>query len=139
MDPHNREVGGDRPDRWHVLLCDDVALLRELLRYELEEDDDVVVVGEADNGLDGVRLVEELKPDVVILDLAMPGLDGLEALSLMRAVESPPSVIVHSGFSADTMRDRVLALGADQYLEKGGNLSEVRGAVRRLIDASRQS
>lgn len=132
-------MGLDRGDRWRVLLCDDVALLRELLRYELEEDDDVVVVGEADNGLDGVRLVKELEPDVVILDLAMPGLDGLEALTLMRAVERPPSVIVHSGFSSDTMRDRVLELGADQYLEKGGNLSEVRVAVRRLIDAARQS
>ena len=99
----------------------------------------MVVVGEADNGLDGVRLVKELEPDVVILDLAMPGLDGLEALTLMRAVARPPSVIVHSGFGADTMRDRVLALGADQYLEKGGNLSEVRVAVRRLIDAARQS
>jgi DNA-binding NarL/FixJ family response regulator len=129
-------VGGDR---FRVLLCDDVALLRELMRYEIEEDDDVVVVGEADNGLDGVRLVEELHPDVVILDLAMPGLDGLEALSQMRAVPDPPTVIVHSGFSADTMQDRVLALGAEAYLEKGGNLSEVRTAVREVIDASRRS
>lgn len=132
-------MGGEKGDRWRVLLCDDVALLRELLRYELEEDDDVVVVGEADNGLDGVRLVQELEPDVVILDLGMPGLDGLEALTLMRAAARPPAVIVHSGFAADTMRDRVLDLGAEQYLEKGGNLSEVRTAVRRVIDASRQS
>src|SRR6476469_2058650 len=100
-------------DRIRVLLCDDVAMLRELLRYELEEDDGVVVVGEADNGLDGVRLVSELQPDVVVLDLAMPGIDGLEALSLMRAATKPPAVLVHSGFDAATMRERVLALGAE--------------------------
>ena len=121
-------------ERIRVLICDDVAMLRELIRYELEEDDGVVVVGEADNGLDGVRLVEELLPDVVVLDLAMPGIDGLEALTLMRAVAEPPEVLVHSGFDAETMRDRVLALGAAAYLEKGGNLREVRDAVRQLAD-----
>lgn len=121
-------------ERIRVLLCDDVAMLRELIRYELEEDDGVVVVGEADNGIDGVRLVEELKPDVVVLDLAMPGIDGLEALSLMRAVTDPPAVLVHSGFDAETMRERVLALGAAAYLEKGGNLREVRDAVRQVVE-----
>ena len=119
-------------DRIRVLLCDDVGLLRELLRYELEEDDDVVVVGEADNGLDGVRLVTELRPDVVVLDLAMPGLDGLEAITRMRAAPAPPIVIVLSGFDADTMRERVLALGAALYLEKGGNLRAVRDALRQV-------
>jgi two-component system response regulator EvgA len=123
------------PDRIRVLVCDDVAMLRELIRYELEEDDDVVVIGEADNGLDSVRLVEELHPDVVILDLAMPGIDGLEAITRMRAVADPPAILVHSGFDAATMRDRVLALGAARYLEKGGNLHEVRQAVREVIES----
>ena len=121
-------------DRIRVLVCDDVAMLRELIRYELEEDEDVVVVGEADNGLDSVRLVQELHPDVVVLDLAMPGVDGLEAITMMRAVEDPPIILVHSGFDAETMRDRVLALGAERYLEKGGNLREVREAVREVMN-----
>lgn len=120
-----------------MLLCDDVAMLRELLRYELEEDDDLVVVGEADNGLDGVRLVEELRPNVVVLDLAMPGIDGLEAITRMLQVPDPPAILVHSGFDAETMRDRVLALGATRYLEKGGNLREVRDAVRQAAEDRR--
>lgn len=123
--------------RCRVLLCDDVDLLRELLRYELEEDEDIVVVGEADNGVDSVRLVEELGPDIVVLDLAMPGMDGLECITRMRAVPDPPSILVHSGFDAATMRDRVLSLGAEQYLEKGGNLTEVRMAVRGLVERRR--
>jgi DNA-binding NarL/FixJ family response regulator len=125
------------PGPVRVVLCDDVAMLRELLRYELEEDDDVRVVGEAGNGTEGVRMVRDLKPDVVVLDLAMPGLDGLEAIPLMRALDSPPAIVVHSGFDAEMMRDRVLALGAEQYLEKGGTLSEVRAAVRELIEKRR--
>jgi DNA-binding NarL/FixJ family response regulator len=125
-------------DRIRVLVCDDVDMLRELIRYELEEDDDVVVVGEADNGLDGVRLVEELEPDVVVLDLAMPGIDGLEAITLMLGVDEPPAILVHSGFDAASMRERVLALGATRYLEKGGNLQEVRLAVRELVEDRRR-
>jgi DNA-binding NarL/FixJ family response regulator len=124
-------------DRIRVLICDDVAMLRELLRYELEEDDDVIVVGEADNGVDGVRLVKELRPNVVVLDLAMPGLDGLEAITQMRAVPDPPAILVLSGFDAYSMRDRVLALGAARYLEKAGDLREVRCAVRELMDRPR--
>jgi DNA-binding NarL/FixJ family response regulator len=110
-------------------------MLRELLRYELEEDDDVRIVGEASDGLESVRMVGELKPDVVVLDLAMPGLDGLEAIPLMRAVEPAPQIVVHSGFDADLMRERVLALGAARYVEKGGMLSAVRAAVRELIES----
>jgi DNA-binding NarL/FixJ family response regulator len=123
------------PDPVRVVLCDDVAMLRELLRYELEEDDDVRVVGEASDGLESVRMVSDLKPDVVVLDLAMPGLDGLEAIPLMRAVEPPPQIVVYSGFDADLMRERVLALGAARYVEKGGVLSAVRAAVRELIES----
>lgn len=124
-------------DRIRVLVCDDVEMLRELMRYELEEDDGIVVVGEADNGLDSVRLVEELDPDVVVLDLAMPGIDGLEVLGQIRRLPHAPAVVIHSGFDAATMRERVLALGAAEYLEKGGELIEIRLAVRRALQAPR--
>jgi len=110
-------------------------MLRELLRYELEEDDDVRVVGEASDGLESVRMARDLKPDVVVLDLAMPGLDGLEAIPLMRSIDKPPQIVVHSAFDSDLMRARVLALGAALYIEKGGDLSAVREAIRGLIES----
>src|SRR4051795_361133 len=122
-------------DRIRVLVCDDVAMLRELIRYELEEDEGVVVIGEAENGLDSVRLAGELRPDVGVLHLAMPGIDGLEAITLMGGGPQAPVILVHSGFDAETMRERVLALGAARYLEKGGNLREVRQALREVIEA----
>lgn len=122
-----------------VVVCDDFEMLRELMRYELEEEDDVRVVGEAGDGLESVRLVRELRPDVVVLDLAMPELDGLEAIPLMLAVEPPPKIVVHSGFDADLMGPRVLAAGATRYVEKGGELTAVRTAVREVIDEGRRS
>jgi DNA-binding NarL/FixJ family response regulator len=69
----------------------------------------------------------------------MPGLDGMEALAEMRKADRPPAVIVHSGFASDIMRHRVMEQGAQMYLEKGGNLGEVRAAVRQVIDGSRRS
>jgi DNA-binding NarL/FixJ family response regulator len=69
-----------------------------------------------------------------VLDLAMPGADGLEAITLMRAAGPVPLIVVHSGFDAHTMRDRVLALGAERYVEKGGDLSELRDALREVIE-----
>lgn len=122
-----------------VVVCDDFEMLRELMRFELEEEDDVRVVGEAGDGLESVRLVRELKPDVVVLDLAMPELDGLEAIPLMLAVDPPPKIVVHSGFDSDLMGPRVLALGAKRYVEKGGVLTAVRTAVREVIDEGQQS
>jgi two-component system, NarL family, response regulator EvgA len=125
-------------DRIRVLICDDVAMLRELIRYELEEDERLLVVGEADNGIDSVRLARDLQPDVVVLDLAMPGLDGLEAIVHIRAAEPAPVIVVHSGFDADTMRERVLDLGAARYVEKGGDLGELRQAVREVNEQRRE-
>ena len=122
-----------------VVLCDDFEMLRELLRFELEDDEDVRVVGEAGDGRESVRLVRDLKPDIVVLDLAMPELDGLEAIPLMLEVDPPPAILVHSGFDASIMRERVIALGARGYVEKGGELKAIRSAVRELIDAGPRS
>ncbi len=116
-----------------MLVCDDVDMLRELMRYQLEEDDDIVVVGEAANGVDSVRLATELEPDVVLLDLAMPGIDGLEAITMIQEIPKPPIVVVYSGFDASTMRDRVLRLGAAAYVEKGGDLNAVKDTVREVM------
>ena len=66
------------------MVCDDVPELRDLLRFELEEDGDVEVVAEADDGPGALRAIAECLPDVVLLDLSMPNLDGLEVLQRLR-------------------------------------------------------
>ena len=97
----------------------------------LEQDGDVRVVGEAEEGDEGVRLVAELQPDVVLLDLTMPVLDGLEAIPLIRESAPRTAIVVLSGLGADTMAREALDAGAHGYVEKGAELVEIANAVRR--------
>lgn len=120
-----------------VFLCDDVPELRTLLRFALEEDADVRVVGEAGDAAAGVERVTELQPDIVLLDLSMPGLDGLEAIPLLQDAAPGIGIIVFSGFAADRMREPAISLGADRYLEKGEPLEVIRHTVREVATGRR--
>ncbi len=115
-----------------VFLCDDVEAFRALMRYVLEEDPDIMVVGEAADGQAGVDGVAREKPDVVLLDLSMPVLDGLEAIPLMLDVSPGTKIIGLSGFTADRMAETMIAEGAVAYLEKGADLEDIAQTVRDL-------
>jgi DNA-binding NarL/FixJ family response regulator len=119
-----------------IFLCDDVPELRALLRYGLEEDASLEVVGEAGTAQAGIDAVAELQPDIVLLDLSMPGMDGLEAIPKMREVAPEMTIVVFSGFAEDRMRQPALELGAADYLEKGVPLEKVRERVRELARAA---
>jgi DNA-binding NarL/FixJ family response regulator len=115
-----------------VYLCDDVPELRQLLRLILEEDPGLRVVGESGDAQVGIEEIAELQPNVVLLDLSMPGMDGLEALPLIRRAAPGTAVIVFSGFTEARMGALVLESGAARYIEKGEPLERVREAVREL-------
>ena len=119
-----------------VVVCDDVPGMRALLRVVLEEDPGVAVVGEAGDGQTGVELVAELQPDVVLLDLSMPRLDGLEAIDEIHRVAPQAKIVVFSGFAAADMAERALSRKASRYVEKGGALETVRDAVRDVAAAA---
>jgi CheY-like chemotaxis protein len=111
--------------------------MRALVRFALEEAPDMEVVGEAANGAEALRGVAELRPDVVLLDLSMPDLDGLEVIP--QVVRSAPEtgIVVFSGFEAARMRGPAIALGAHRYVEKGRPLDELRQAIREVGVAKR--
>ena len=115
-----------------VYLCDDVPELRQLLRIILEEDPGVRVVGESGDAEAGIEEIAELQPHVVLLDLSMPGRDGLEALPVIRRVAPGTAVVVFSGFTEARMASLVLEAGADRYIEKGEPLERVREVVREV-------
>jgi DNA-binding NarL/FixJ family response regulator len=119
-----------------VLVCDDVIEMRRLMRDALE-DGALSVVGEAENGQDAVRAVADLRPDVVLLDLSMPGLDGLEAIPLIARSSPRTGIVVFSGFAGERMRAAVLACGADRYVEKGAPLDALAAAVREVAELRR--
>jgi DNA-binding NarL/FixJ family response regulator len=116
-----------------VVLCDDVPQLRVLLRYALEEDGDIEVIGEAGDGAGGVDLARKLTPDVVLLDLSMPGMDGLEAIPRIASACPGAAIVVFSGFAAERMAEEALRLGAHRYIEKGAPLDRVRTVVREVV------
>ena len=120
-----------------VVVCDDVSEMRKLLRYALETDPRMQVVGEAENGREGARVIAELQPDVVLLDLSMPDMDGLETLPAISSTAPDTGIIIFSGFAAHRMREPALRGGADLYLEKGLPLDEVISAVRDVASARR--
>jgi two-component system response regulator AlgR len=86
------------PDKLRALIVDDEAPARDRLRRMLEELDDVAVVGEATNGTEALARCAELDPDVVLLDVRMPGMDGIEAARHLGALEEPPAVIFTTAY-----------------------------------------
>ncbi len=137
MTPRFVRSGDDRltmPIR--VLLCDDVQAFRALVRYSLEDEDGIEVVGEAADGNEGVRQAVDLQPDVVLLDLSMPECDGLEAIPAIRAGSPSAAIVALSGFTADRMAEPVFARGARAYLEKGVDLAEIVTTIRSVTTAA---
>lgn len=130
--------GRTAPGPVRVVLCDDVAMLRDLMREELQADDTVDVVGEAADGIEVVELARRVRPEIVVLNLLMPRRDGLEALPLLRALDRAPEILVFSGYSAEQMEPRALALGAAAYVQKGGSPGEIRDAVGALVRQLRE-
>lgn len=119
-----------------VVLADDTADIRLLTRTVLELDGGFDVVGEASTGLEAVALVRELSPDVVVLDLAMPEMDGLQALPLIRRESPATHVVVMSGFERTALGPEAFALGAAEYVYKGSPLSELVSVLRHVAHRS---
>lgn len=118
-----------------VLLVDDTADLRDMLRMAFSRADGFEVVAEAGDGRAGLEVAERERPDVVLLDLAMPVMDGLEALPGMRALLPDAVIVVLSGFGAGAMATQAVDRGADGYVEKGTSLKALLARVRELADA----
>ncbi|WP_272474179.1 response regulator [Baekduia alba] len=120
-------AAADDPIR--VLLCDDAEGFRALMRISLAEDPAIEIVGEAADGEAGVEATAELQPDVVLLDMSMPRMGGLQAIPKMRRRAPRTSIIGLSSLSAARMAAPSKQIGAHAYLEKGTELAQIRAAI----------
>ncbi len=113
-----------------MLLVDDDALVRAGLRMVLSAAQDLQVVGEAADGAAAVAAVREHRPDVVLMDIRMPEMDGITATAALRRLDAPPKVIVLTTFQADEQVMSALRAGADGFLVKDTPPAEIVTAVR---------
>jgi DNA-binding NarL/FixJ family response regulator len=115
-----------------VLLVDDDALVRAGLRMILSSSEEMDVVGEAADGAEAVTTARAHRPDVVLMDIRMPVMDGIAATSALRSLATPPHVIVLTTFQADEQVMSALRAGADGFLLKDTAPAEIVHAVRRV-------
>jgi DNA-binding NarL/FixJ family response regulator len=115
-----------------VLLVDDDPLVRAGLRMILSSAEDIAVVGEADDGTGAVEAVRLLRPDLVLMDIRMPEMDGISATAQVRELSDPPQVVVLTTFHVDDEVLRAVRSGASGYLLKDTPPAEIVTAVRRV-------
>jgi DNA-binding NarL/FixJ family response regulator len=119
-----------------VLVVDDEALVRAGLRMILEPADDIEVVGEASDGSEAMTAVARHRPDVVLMDVRMPGMDGLTALKELRRAPNPPRVIMLTTFDLDDYVHTALRSGAAGFLLKDTSPRDLAAAVRTVAEGS---
>lgn len=113
-----------------VLLVDDHQVVRRGLRTFLEVQGDIEVVGEAGDGAEGVARAQELRPDVILMDVKMPGVDGIEALRLLRDAENPARVLIVTSFTEQRTVVPALRAGAAGYVYKDVDPVALADAIR---------
>jgi NarL family two-component system response regulator YdfI len=120
-----------RPIR--ILVADDHLIIRQGLRLILETAEDLELVGEATDGAEALRLCGQLNPDVVLMDLRMPGMDGLTAIEHLRSEQPEVAVVILTTFNEDELMLRGLRAGAKGYLLKDTGREAPRRAVKRCF------
>jgi DNA-binding NarL/FixJ family response regulator len=119
-----------------VLLVDDHAMIRQQLRDALEQHRDVRVIGEASTGVEAVQYARTLQPDVVVMDLSMPGMDGLRATRLIKEEHPRITVIGLSVFESTMTRDALINAGASALLMKEHAAEDLYSTIQQYLRES---
>ena len=115
-----------------VILADDHAVVRMGFRLLLQDTKDITVVGEAESGEEVIKLLNTLTPDVIVMDLSMPGIGGLEAISRIVSKDKSPKILILSAHEDAIYPKRSLKAGANGYLSKRGAAEELIKAIRQI-------
>ena len=118
-----------------IILADDHCLVRTGLKRLLDDVDDMSVVAEADNGNDAIAHVKQYKPDVAILDINMPGLNGIETTEILRRDFPDLKIVIISMHSDELFPKRLIKAGANAYLTKGSGIQEITHAINEVMDS----
>jgi DNA-binding NarL/FixJ family response regulator len=116
-----------------VFIADDSALVRERLQARLAEIAGVELVGQSGNAGEAITAIQQLRPDVVILDIRLPGGNGIRALQAVKQGEAPPVVIILTAFAYPQHRARYLAAGADYFFDKAAEFDQVFTVLKTFL------
>ena len=116
-----------------ILLVDDHAATREEMVSLIQEEEDLHVVGQAADGEEGVRLARQLHPDVVVMDVVMPGMNGIAATEAVRASEPETHILALSNHTGANLVEVVLRAGATGYVRKDRAYEELVPAIRAVV------
>ena len=123
------------PEKTRVLVVDDIAETRENIRKLLQFEADIEVIGAARTGKEAVQLTDELKPDVVLMDINMPDMDGITATEMIRQRNPVSQIVILSVQSDPSYMRRAMLAGARDFLTKPPSIDEFTAAVRRAYEA----
>jgi DNA-binding NarL/FixJ family response regulator len=115
-----------------IVVCDDQAAFRQLITMVLGLETGIEVVAEAADGVEAIDAARRHTPDVLLLDVAMPNMDGLEALPFIREASPATQVVMVTAFGSETIRERALAAGAAGFIEKGLDVAELVEQVMQI-------
>jgi DNA-binding NarL/FixJ family response regulator len=116
-----------------ILIADDSGIVRQVLRTFLEEAQDIEVCAEASNGLEALEEADRCKPDVVVLDLSMPKMNGAEVVSILKKRMPPTKIILFTMYSENVGHSLTSALGVEAVLSKPNGMGQLVECVRSLL------
>ena len=120
-------------NRYRIIIADDHLVVREAIRVMLEMEPEFEVVGEASDGNKALELAAQLEPDLVLMDIRMEGMDGVEATRLLRQQFPNMGVLILTGFGDDEVLLNAVEAGAQGFLLKDASADEVKSAILRVV------
>ncbi len=119
-----------------VFIVDDSALVRERIIAMISEHPGVEIIGQAKNAQEGISSILKLKPDVVILDIRMPGGNGIEVLKNIKKNKSAPTIIILTNYPYPQYRKKCMEAGADYFFDKSTEFNKIIEVIKKLIQES---
>jgi len=122
-----------------LVIADDSSMMRERIKNQIKDIDDVIVVGEASNGKIALEMVLEFDPDLIILDLNMPEMGGVEVLMKIKEIPVRTKVCILTNYSFPQYRSRCLAMGADYFLNKSEDFEKTSLVISDILHRNEQA
>ncbi len=119
-----------------VFIVDDSALVRERIIDMISENPGIEITGQAKNAQEGINSILKLKPDVVILDIRMPGGNGIEVLKNIKKNSSAPTIIILTNYPYPQYRKKCMEAGADYFFDKSSEFNKIVEVIKKLIQES---